>query len=125
MHSPTAVLLLLAAKSTSASEMLKSWPLFLNSGPRTDFYSSPGFTAEKWGSNLIDTSGEPGEDRILNVQGNNRLYAVEDINVRDWPEVRFHKFDILNKEITFTVDLSNVACGCNAAIYLVASNRLS
>ncbi len=121
-HSAAAVtvVLLLQAQPSAASNMLKSWPLMLNSGPRTDFWNEPGFTAEKWGTNDVQTTEGADKDRAITVRGNNRLYAIEDINVRDWPEVRYHKFPVLDKQLSFSVDLSGVNCGCNAAVYLVA-----
>lgn len=117
-----AVLLLCRVQPTIGSNLIKSWPLPLNSGPRNDFYNEPGFAGEKWGTNAVQTAEDPWQEgrRAITVTGNNRLYAVEDINVRDWPEVRYHKFPVLDKEISFTVDLSQVNCGCNAAIYFVA-----
>ena len=114
-----ALLLLLHPHPIPASDMLKSWPFMLDSGLRTNNDDEPGFTAEKWGTNHVQTESTD-EHRTITVRGNNRVYAVEDINVRNWAEVRYHKFPILDKQLSFSVDLSGVNCGCNAAVYLVA-----
>jgi hypothetical protein len=114
-----ALLLLLHPHPIPASGVFKSWPFMLDSGPRTNNDDEPGFTAEKWGTNNVQTESTD-EHRTITVRGNNRVYAVEDINVRDWAEVRYHKFPILDKQLSFSVDLSGVKCGCNAAVYLVA-----
>jgi hypothetical protein len=114
-----ALLLLLHPHPIPASGVLKSWPFMLDGGPRTNNDDEPGFTAEKWGTNNVQTESTD-EHRTITVRGNNRVYAVEDINVRDWAEVRYHKFPILDKQLSFSVDLSGVKCGCNAAVYLVA-----
>ena len=94
----------------AGSDMLRSWPL------QMDGDWSGGFVAEKWGTNRVDTNGQ-GE---ITVQGNNRLYATTDIDMRDWHEVKYRRFPLVNRELEFTIDLSKVGCGCNAAIYLVA-----
>ena len=88
-----ALLLLLHPHPIPASGVLKSWPFMLDGGPRTNNDDEPGFTAEKWGTNHVQTESTD-EHRTITVRGNNRVYAVEDINVRDWAEVRYHKFPI-------------------------------
>jgi len=42
----------------------------------------------------------------------NRLYLLEDEN-------HYKMFKLLNKEFTFTVDMSNMPCGLNGAVYFV------
>ena len=39
--------------------------------------------------------------------------------MRSWQEVSYRKLRLLDKKLEFTIDLSNVGCGCNAAAYLV------
>ncbi|KAH9111236.1 hypothetical protein LEN26_011439 [Aphanomyces euteiches] len=48
----------------------------------------------------------------LDVQLNNRLYILEDDNT-------YKYYKLLNQEFTFDVDVSNVPCGGNAALYFV------
>ncbi|KAG9399979.1 hypothetical protein AC1031_010899 [Aphanomyces cochlioides] len=48
----------------------------------------------------------------LDVQLNNRLYILEDDN-------NYKYYKLLNQEFTFDVDVSNVPCGGNAALYFV------
>ena len=37
-----------------------------------------------------------------------------------WDGVRYEKLFLLGRSLSFTIDLSAVGCGCNAAVYLVA-----
>ncbi|CAK4617528.1 unnamed protein product [Aphanomyces euteiches] len=55
----------------------------------------------------VTTSGS-----TLNVQLNNRLYILQDDNT-------YKYYKLLNQEFTFDVDVSNVPCGGNAALYFV------
>jgi hypothetical protein len=34
-------------------------------------------------------------------------------------DVAYRKFSLLDRALSFTIDLSAVGCGCNAAVYLV------
>ncbi|KAJ5094346.1 hypothetical protein N7456_010207 [Penicillium angulare] len=62
----------------------------------------------------VTTSG--GDLTLGFVTGSNvgsRLYLMED-------ETTYQKFNLLNKEFTFDVDVSNLPCGLNGALYFVA-----
>lgn len=82
-----------------------------------------GFVAESFGTNKVEVVGDRDEHGVLKgfaVQGNNRLFAVRDyVWAHKWSDVNYRKLDLLGKALSFTVDLSEVPCGCNAAIYLV------
>merc|ERR1719453_195161 len=49
-----------------------------------------------------------------------RGYLIDNIDEMSWSDVQYKKLDLLGKTLSFGVDLSNVPCGCNAAVYLVA-----
>jgi len=46
----------------------------------------------------------------------NRMYLLED-------EQNYKQFNLLNKEFTFTVDMSNMPCGLNGAVYFVEMDK--
>ncbi|KAH9148030.1 hypothetical protein AeRB84_008470, partial [Aphanomyces euteiches] len=52
----------------------------------------------------------------LDVQLNNRLYILENDNT-------YKYYKLLNQEFTFDVDVSNVPCGGNAALYFVPMEK--
>ena len=58
-------------------------------------------------------------DGALKVQGNSRLYLVQDMAQSQWPEHRYTRVDLHQHALTFTLDLSNVPCGCLACVYMV------
>ena len=61
-----------------------------------------------------------GGGESLNLYHNVRGYAVNDFQARTWEEMRYTKLELLGRTLSWTTDLSNVGCGCNAALYLVA-----
>ena len=105
----------LAICSADWSPEITSYPISV------DGDSAGGFAAEFWGNLAgIQTTDA---DRKLTVQGNNRLYAVTSIPSRpkaEWVDFTYRKLDLLNRDLSFDVDISGVGCGCNAAVYLVA-----
>ena len=42
-----------------------------------------------------------------------------------WDAVEYEKLFLLDRSLSFTIDLSSVGCGCNAAVYLVAMDKPS
>ena len=83
-----------------------------------------GFVAEQWGSNrvdLLEVFDEHGIIEGLAVRGNNRLFAISDyVWAHKWRDVTYKRFaTLVDRALSFTVDLSGVPCGCNAAVYLV------
>ena len=59
-------------------------------------------------------------DGKLHVTGSTRVYLVEDHRKQEWGEHRYHRFDLSQRELKFTLDVSRVPCGCIACVYLVA-----
>lgn len=113
MRAPPAlhVLLVLLIRNTRCSDMLRTWPLWLNGD------SAGGFVGEKWGTNKVETTGSLVAEAIdtnLTLSGNNRIYAVDNLRFppREWREVTYARLPLYNKELTFTVDMSGVNCGC-------------
>ena len=51
---------------------------------------------------------------LLNVQGDSRVYLVQDYTKRDWFDHHYVRLDLHRKALEFTLDLSNVPCGCLA-----------
>ena len=91
--------------------VLRSWQVAINGD------ANGGFVGESWGTQNIEVLDE--QDGIT-MQGANRVYVIEDwVWSHTWREVRYKRLRLLNKAVSFTVDLSGVNCGCNAAIYLV------
>ena len=54
---------------------------------------------------------------------NVRGYLVTDYRKHEWSQINYEKLDLLGKTLSYTVDVSKVDCGCNAALYLVAMDR--
>jgi hypothetical protein len=44
---------------------------------------------------------------------------VEDYTGMSWAELKYTRFDLRAEPLTFTLDLSNVPCGCLPCVYLV------
>ena len=59
-------------------------------------------------------------DGTLTVTGNTRAYLVEDYMGLRWADFKYERADMFKKPLEFTLDLSNVNCGCLACVYLVA-----
>lgn len=62
----------------------------------------------------VDSAGK------LQVTGSTRVYLVEDHRKREWGEHRYHRFDLSQRELTFTLDVSRIPCGCIACVYFVS-----
>ena len=58
-------------------------------------------------------------DGMLRVQGNSRLYLVQDYQPAKWEEHKYIRLDLRRDPLSFTLDLSNVPCGCLACVYMV------
>ena len=71
-----------------------------------------GFTLEPWAGQLAD-----GSDPLhIVLRGNQRGYITR----RGTMSVQYEHFQLLDKTLSFSLDVSQVGCGCNAALYLVA-----
>ena len=71
---------------------------------------SGGFVAESWG--VTSQVAAHGPDGIA-VENNNRLFAAHTLNEKEWGTVAYRRFDLLDRDLSFDVDLSGVQCGCN------------
>ena len=58
-------------------------------------------------------------DGMLRVQGDSRLYLVQDYQQTQWQDHKYMRLDLHNDPLRFTLDLSNVPCGCLACVYMV------
>ena len=57
----------------------------------------------------------------LRVNGDTRAYLVQNIEAGDnWGDHRYVRSNMMTTPLKFTIDLSNVDCGCLACVYLVA-----
>ena len=79
---------------------------------------SGGFVAESWG--ITSKLAAHGPDGIA-VQDNNRLFATQTLNEPEWGTVAYRRFDLLDRDLTFDIDLSGVQCGCNGTCPLEAT----
>ena len=59
------------------------------------------------------------ENGKLTVQGDTRVYLVEDHRETEWDYHKYVRIDLQSFPLRFTLDLSNVPCGCLACVYLV------
>ena len=55
----------------------------------------------------------------LTVKGDSRLFLVQDFNQSRWDDHKYVRLDLQQASLRFTVDVSNVPCGCLAMVYLV------
>ena len=74
-----------------------------------DDRTTASWQAESW------SDGATVQGDAITLHGNNRLYLKDD---RD-----YLRLDLRSQTLRFTVDLSQVRCSCNAAVYLVAMTR--
>ena len=56
----------------------------------------------------------------LTVHGDSRLYLVRDSAGEDWARHSYVRLDLGASPLRFTIDTSNVPCGCLACVYLVS-----
>ena len=70
--------------------------------------------------NAIDALPTVDSDGTLTITGDSRVYLVQDYNGKSWGEHKYVRIDMAKDALRFTLDLSNVPCGCLACIYLVS-----
>ena len=56
----------------------------------------------------------------LYLNGDNRVYLVQDYMQESWEKHKYIRIDLQANTLSFTLDLSNVPCGCLACVYMVA-----
>ena len=103
-----------SARLGASEEYLKSWQLSVDGDTRG------GLLAEAWGTSRVDYLEERDASGVfvgVKVRGNNRLFSVSGyVWAHKWDDVAYKHWRLLNRALTFTVDLSGVGCGCNAAV---------
>ena len=87
-------------------------------GPLSD--AAPRFPQMGWVTDHARTLAPSVVAGVLTVQGDTRVYLVQDYTKREWEDHHYMRFDLKAKPLEFTLDLSNVPCGCLACVYLVA-----
>ena len=116
---------------------LPSWPMPIHhcsNAERTSCEASEGtWVGESWASHstrAIDLSATPPfRPRGLAISGSTRMFYTpmrpppEKVGKMQWLDVEYEKFELLGKSLSFTIDVSEVPCGCNAAVYLVQMDR--
>ena len=55
-------------------------------------------------------------DGAVRINGNTRVYLVDDHRRNTWGEVSYVRMDLRRSPLSFTLDLSNVPCGCLACV---------
>lgn len=70
-----------------------------------------------WATEFFKSTMPTMEDNVLRVQGNTRVYLVQDWQELYWDRHEYVRLDLRNNPLTFTIDLSNVPCGCLACVY--------
>jgi hypothetical protein len=60
------------------------------------------------------------EGNTVKIQGDTRIFLVEDYQKSgsSWGNHKYERFDLLGKTMTFTLDLSNIPCGCISCVYV-------
>ena len=73
---------------------------------------------------VVDNANDalPSVDSVgtLTIIGDSRVYLVQDYTKHAWGEHKYIRIDMSKDPLRFTLDLSNVPCGCLACIYLVS-----
>ena len=63
---------------------------------------------------------DEGQGSKITLQGDQRSYLTTGRpRTRWWKDVRYDKLRLLGKTLHVTIDVAEVGCGCNAALYLV------
>ena len=56
----------------------------------------------------------------VRIAGNSQAYLVNDHTPTTWKDHGYARLDLRSNPLSFTLDLSQVPCGCFACVYLVA-----
>jgi hypothetical protein len=80
------------------------------------------FVGESWSEK---TTRVVDANRGLAVIGSSRMFyalsGARGIAPKQWMDVKYDKLDLLDKSLSFTIDLSEVPCGSNAAVCMPKS----
>ena len=78
------------------------------------------FVGESWSSTK---SRAVDAGRGIAVIGSSRMFFAKPGPGKSWFDVKYEKLFLLGRALSFTIDLSAVVCGCNAAVYLVGMSK--
>ncbi len=103
--------------STARAQMARgpirsAHPDYANAGWVTDHY--PLSSGQVFEVTDVASGGK------VHVQGNSRLYLVQDYKQTQWSQHKYARIDLREEPLVFTLDLSHVPCGCLACVYMVA-----
>ena len=112
-----------------ASSRLPSWPLDI----RVCAHERGGSCACKLPGTLVGESWSSKRVRAFDrgrgaaiIGGSRAFYSKAVLGTHNsWDAVQYEKLFLLGRSLSFTVDLSEVGCGCNAAVYLVQMTKPS
>jgi hypothetical protein len=68
-------------------------------------------------ANLVTSEGQ-GSSITMKYGEQTRAFVVEE-QMDDMPIQNYHNFTLLNKELSYDIDMSTVGCSCNAALFFV------
>ena len=103
---PCAVLLPLAALGQLALGPINADGRFPNAGWVIDSAPTPPLLSPS-------TAGSGGS---ITIRGDSRVFLVQDARQTEWGEHHYMRLDLEASPLTFTLDLSNVPCGCLACV---------
>ena len=129
-----------ATTATTATVPTRSYPLggVPIFGPResprppgSTFGPVPGAVAGSPNAGwAVDNNGDAAPSVVegaVRVMGDSRVYLINDHTKAgaansspDWAALSYSRLDLHKSPLSFTLDLSNVPCGCLACVYLVA-----
>ena len=72
-----------------------------------------------WVADHFKSTEPSATNGMLRVQGDSRLYLVQDYQQTQWQDHKYMRLDLNKDPLRFTLDLSNVPCGCLACVYMV------
>ena len=94
-------------------------------GPRPLPINNSGMLLESWAAawQTEDSPSSQEHGKSIILHGNMRAYLARKPSSESWSGSTYDKLRLLGKTLTWTVDLSRVGCGCNAALYLVSMTQ--
>ncbi|KAJ3306500.1 hypothetical protein HDV03_005110 [Kappamyces sp. JEL0829] len=106
---------------TTAPNGLLSMPLYYCTTAKSCSWKSTSLIIDGPSKNYAtaDVHAYPGGMSLSMNNGGSRLYLVDDSGAS------YRPIDLKNRMFSFDVDVSQVSCGYNAALYLVSMNKLA
>ena len=115
--------LLYVACWSSAAATLRKVPLHgVENGAENEVLGL--MVAEEWAAAPVVSLEQ--KSKIM-LMGSSRAFlgssSMSSYPAARWERIKYRKLHLLGHALKFSVDLSRVGCGCNAAVYLVAMNE--